>query len=318
MNYPFPDSFRQAVAAVESDWKLPWPYLILPEAPNDQLLEDLERNGFDRDLVIGWLADLKRKKDQDLLELAVQDEEMGFEESPALIVLQNRSSQALLDCVVALTSSTRVADRVTAVSVLMRELGKQFPQDAQSIVIGMLSCESDVRVLKVIVYALYHLGVENRSYLVSQFACSSDSKVREAVAYCLGGLDDKLAIQLLISMMQDPVVEVRSWATYGLASISDANSSLICDSLYDRSFDSVPEIRHEAISGLVARSDQRALDRLIKQFEEGPVGSICLEAAIELAEPRLHSYLLKLKDEISGSRSVKLLEKALQVCQPSS
>lgn len=224
----------------------------------------------------------------------------------------------MVDCVVPLASSTKVADRVTAVNVLMRELGKQFPQEAHSIVIEMLSSESDLRVLKAIVYALYHLGVENRSHLVSRFANSSDSKVREAVAYCLGGLDDKLAIQLLISMMQDPVVEVRNWATYGLASISDANSSLICDSLYERSFDSVPEIRHEAISGLVARSDPRVLDRLIKQFEEGPVGSVCLEAAIELAEPRLYSYLLKLKHEISPGRSVKLLEKALQACEPTS
>jgi len=87
---------------------------------------------------------------------------------------------------------------------------------------------------------------------IAPLAEHADPEVRLVVAQVLGELpdDSPATIQALVLLSHDPVEEVRSWATFGLAGDRLNRSPGVDDALFARLADPSEEVRVEAARGL--------------------------------------------------------------------
>jgi HEAT repeat protein len=95
---------------------------------------------------------------------------------------------------------------------------------------------------------------------------NSDPDVRLAVATGMPGSPREDAITTLIELMDDVNDNVRDWATFGLGTQSDLDTSVIREALRKRLSDSFPDARVEAIWGLAQRKDESGLRMLIDRL----------------------------------------------------
>jgi HEAT repeat protein len=128
------------------------------------------------------------------------------------------------------------------------------------------------------------LGDESIRDRILPNAGHPDEVVRHAVAFALPspGLDE-LALDALIGLTRDVDDEVRDWATFGLAELSDADNEAIRGALLARVEDDPYEIRVEAIVGLARRQDERVRPHLVRELS-GPDHADVLDDALEYLE----------------------------------
>ena len=87
---------------------------------------------------------------------------------------------------------------------------------------------------------------------IARLAEHDDPEVRLVVAQVLGELPDDSAatVEALVLLSHDPVEEVRSWATFGLAGDRLNRTPGVDDALLARLADPSEEVRVEAVRGL--------------------------------------------------------------------
>lgn len=163
------------------------------------------------------------------------------------------------------------------------------PERLQSL-LALLRRESDSLVLNAAIAALGFLSEPEGIRAILPYHEHSDENVRYAVACALpNGLGgEPEIIDTLLKLMRDPDSDVRDWATFGLGTQSDADSTAIRDALFERLQDSDYDTRAEAAVGLAKRKDLRALPVIIEELESEQYGILFEEAA---------SYLLDLDGE---------------------
>lgn len=103
------------------------------------------------------------------------------------------------------------------------------------------------------------------------------------------------ALSTLIALARDEDADVRDWATFGLGSQLDVDTSAVREALADRLDDPEGDIAGEALVGLARRRDPRALPRILAWLDGEP-GNLIVEAAEELAAPECLPALLRLKE----------------------
>ena len=121
--------------------------------------------------------------------------------------------------------------------------------------VEMLDESRDPIVIASVIQALGHAWNEEACLSVLRFARHPDEQVRLEVARSApGGLETDAAAEavahVLIELAKDPVDEVRDWATFGLGSILDIDSTQIRDALADRLDDTHVDTSCEALVGL--------------------------------------------------------------------
>jgi HEAT repeat protein len=128
---------------------------------------------------------------------------------------------------------------------------------------------------------------------------------------------DPRAIQALIGLSTDEDSVVRDWATFGLGTLTDYDSPELRDALIARLSDTCVDARFEALVGLARRKDNRALRPILESLSATTVYEMALEAAQELADPRLLPALLDLKKRwaTDDDRFVADLDSAIDACQ---
>jgi HEAT repeat protein len=112
----------------------------------------------------------------------------------------------------------------------------------------------------------------------------ADAGVRRAVAVCLGTREDESAVAALIVLSGDPDRDVRDWASFGLASMSDADTEALRAALTVRLDDDDAEVRGEAMVGLARRRVRAVIPAVLKDLQ-GSGTALAIEAAGELADP---------------------------------
>jgi len=98
------------------------------------------------------------------------------------------------------------------------------------------------------------------------------------------------------------------------------NTRGIRDALYDRLSDPDCGVRAEAVLGLAVRGDQRVVEPLIGELKGSNMadgyhnycGSQIIDAAAQIAGPRLYPHLVSLR----GTYPEENLEEALESCRP--
>jgi HEAT repeat protein len=163
-----------------------------------------------------------------------------------------------------------------------------------------LAVDPDERVIASAVIALGHRKSPRGVPIVLPLINHPNADVRLAAVSGLTGQDDPDAIQGLVELTKDEVPQVRSWAAFGLGTISDIDSTEIREALASLLDDADPEIRGEALIGLAKRHDPRALPTLIRELNGDFYGAWCLEAAELMGDQQLLPLLTRLRESVSS------------------
>jgi HEAT repeat protein len=254
---------------------------------------------------------------EDLIRLALTEPDEDAAWVPVTI-LHFRADEEVLEAARVLCLSPNAQERKLGVDIL-GQLGipdRAFPEECFQILSKTLADEADPLVLEAIGIALGHLKDLRAPELLKPLSHHSSSDVRLGVVYGISGLESHNAIELLIELSRDQDNSVRDWATFGLGSMIEFDSSEVRAALLDRIADANDEARGEALLGLARRKDGRVIEPLIEELSSENVGLLALEAAEEAGDSRLLPSLLLLKEAWSDDkdRHTEQLQRALESC----
>jgi HEAT repeat protein len=170
---------------------------------------------------------------------------------------------------------------------VLAQLGKtadhpknSFPEEAYSIVAGLVQRETEPCPFAAAIAALGHIDNPAAIPLIASFHSHPSAEVRFDVAFALGCFpNDALSVSILLKLTQDSDEDVRDWATFGLGVLGDSDSAGIRDALVLRLSDADEDVREEAMVGLAKRRDQRALSAVLRGLRETAMTSRVVEAA---------------------------------------
>jgi hypothetical protein len=208
----------------------------------------------------------------------------------AICELHKRGGRAALDLASAWRKVSPEQRRVAA--CILGQLGYadgSFAEERFSLLAEMLASETsdaaDPAVLNDICVAFGHLRDPRAIPLVLPLADHESENVRFGVVSALSTHDDADAIAGLIVLSRDVDADVRDWATFGLGSLTDADTPELREALMARLRDPDGDTDQEAIFGLASRGDLRVVPRIIEALEACELSSPLLEAVTVLALP---------------------------------
>ncbi len=236
------------------------------------------------------------------------DEDTAWE---AITTLHHRGTREVFEAARDLTQSKSLKERIVGVDILA-QIGipeRAFPAETFDILAGMLEAERNAELLGAIGTAFGHLGDPRATPLLARLAGHASDLVRFGAVMGLLGLraHDDQALATLIALSEDEDAEVRNWATFGLGTQIEADTPAIRAALLARLEDEDEETRIEALAGLAARRDVRALDALVETL----AGSV-IDPALPL-HADLCAALATLKDQWTGDAA--RLAAALAACR---
>jgi HEAT repeat protein len=225
-----------------------------------------------------------------------------------------RGTREVFDAAARLAFSADSPERKLGI-VAIAQLGvpdRTFPEEGERIVLGVFALESDPEILAEIGFALGWTGGDESSAALVALSRHSDPDVRYAAVHGLGSQEGDEARLRLIELTQDPFPVIRDWATFSLA-ISDVDTPELREVLLWRTRDEDEDVRGEALRGLASRKDFRVFEPLSIELA-GKASSLALEAAAELADPRLYPALQQLAARCDHEPDE--LARALDACRP--
>jgi HEAT repeat protein len=193
--------------------------------------------------------------------------------------------------------------------------GEDSPYRSRSLpILYDLLRDSDPNVLRSTLIALGHLRVRGNREPMLALVEHPDEEVRFGVVFSLLGNETESAVTALIQLSRDHDADVRDWATFGLGTLLDVNTSEVQAALLARTEDAHDDTRQEAIVGLAERADRTVLPALIRELESDCVGTLVVEAARDLGSPELSSALQALTSWWDVDNV--LLQEAIASCHP--
>lgn len=234
------------------------------------------------------------KPAREVIEDALREEPDSHERWDHIVALHKRGDDESFVAAAELLDSPDPDRRALAADVLA-QLGAAagvpveegpLAGPAFRLLLRRLDVESDPTVLQSIATAFGHLANPEGIPALHALRTHADEDVRHAVVFGLLSQDDDLAVATLIELSRDPDSDVRDWATFGLGTQIDRDTPELRDALVARLTDSDEDTRCEALRGLAARADTRAIPQLLTELEvDDERGDLSLveEALLELA-----------------------------------
>ncbi len=147
----------------------------------------------------------------------------------AVVALQRRGTIEVFELAAEYTRSENAKARARGLDVLAQlsagkdESERPYLNRCVSVAIESLK-DSDPLVVHSAAWALAHLSTEEAATALLPLKHHSDPGVRWAVAYGIASHKGPAPVTTLIELMADSDEDVRDWATFGLGSISTADS----------------------------------------------------------------------------------------------
>jgi HEAT repeat protein len=252
--------------------------------------------------------------------LAAPDEDAAYE---IIFILHHRNTWDDFEQVRALCESDDAHARKIGADIIGQlGVGKDtFREAAVDVLLSMIERESDPAALNAIAVALGHREDARAIPYLARLKDHPDDLVRFGVVFGLLGHEDETAIDTLIALSTDTDAVVRDWATTGLGSMIEADSPAIRAALWARVADVDEVTRGEAMRGLAQRHDRDVIRPLIDELnaiEPGDCGSLLLESAEDLADPKLYAALKRHFDAWNGDHNYlyNALVSAMERCRP--
>ena len=246
------------------------------------------------------------------------------ERERVLQMLTERATPEVLDAAVGATRSPEAAEREFAADVLGELPRKrEFHEGAVRALLEICDKEDVGDVLVAAISGLGNRGDDGALETILVLRRHPEPQVRWAVAAALPllakeGRSLERATAALIQLTRDEDADVRDVATYGLgtqlrhAGWERGEPQAVGRALLERVDDEDLDTRSEALLGLAYRGDDRAVEPLLKALGEDVVGSLAVEAAAELGDPRLLPALHELTEWWDADQA--LLDRAVERC----
>jgi len=237
--------------------------------------------------------------------------------------LRKRGSRAVFERAAELCSASDARSRQLGLDILAQlgyEAGRPFLEDVLRIA-TQLAGDSDVAVRQAAISALGHQGDVRALPTLLRHQFDSDPNVRWAVAaaipFVVSAPAETAAVAALVALTRDVDSDVRDWATFGIGSLLDVDGNEIRQALTERLDDPDRDTAGEALVGLARRRDIGIVERVSELLANPKVGNLIVEAAGELADPRLLPGLERLQEAgwPKGDPRGGLLETAIAACR---
>ncbi len=245
--------------------------------------------------------------------LIATDEELAWR---AILSLHYRGTGEVFERARSLCESSNPKERELGVDIL-GQLGvpqRTFPEECLQTILGILETEDNIEVVASCGIALGHLHDPRAVEPLVRLKDHRDKRIRYSAVFGLLGYEDSRAIQALVELSQDEDSDVRDWATFGIGQMIDTDIGEIRDALFQRVGDEDNDTRAEALFGLARRHDERVFKPLLRKLTSESVGSLVVEAAKELGDPRLYPALVELQEW--WDVDPELLKEAIETCRP--
>ena len=236
-------------------------------------------------------------------------------------VLAKRDDAATFERVFALTRGNAF-ERGFAARILGRfgaKIGteeRRFSQEIVNRLLEMLAVEKNENVLAAIVSALGHQVEDTRIPLALKgLEKHSNEGLRWNLALTLAHYETPEAIDMLIVLTRDMSSDVRDWATFGLGTQCDLDTPEIRAALAGRLSDEDEDTRAEAIFGLAKRHDRRAVDAIIKEFDDGFSGTLLFQALTETPDYRILPALREMAQSPKFPPNDPDIQAAITACE---
>jgi HEAT repeat protein len=263
---------------------------------------------------------LDKKHIETLFKQAIEDGEIESQDpqNETVAELQRSMGTKVFARASELCGSESLDDRIIGVWVLGQNNSeeKKLEKEATTRLLELLSGETEQLVITSIALALGHLGDSRAVAALTALRKHEDDDVREAVAYALAEIADPGTVPILIELSRDVYEGARSYAILGLGTALDLDTPEIREALADRLEDIDDETRGEALVGLARRKDPRVLAALRAELQNEDVGTLPIEAAMELADPSLLESLEELEEW--WDEDPELLKAAIRACKKGS
>jgi HEAT repeat protein len=255
-----------------------------------------------------------------LARAAVMDREAA-ERRDIVAEIHRRPDRLAFEAARALACSDHRADRVLGLDILAQiGYAQNRPWARETLPVLIAACD-DGRpdVLSSAITALGHVSDPRGLAAALHHAAHPVDEVRFAVAAALpaiaGDPPADAGIAALIRLSADPDPEIRDWATFGLGSQIEADSTSLRQALAARLGDPDGDTAGEALLGLARRRDPLALPVVLSLLEGSP-GNLIVEAASALgsraALPALHR--LKMGGWQQDDPRPSVLDEAISAC----
>lgn len=268
----------------------------------------------------------------ELIQLAVNRKEVGRFESElddpgwqAIYVLRGRASREDFEAVKRLCEGPIPSYRAIGADII-GQFGhpRTYPEETYAILINLLEKNSDPEVLCAAAMAFSH-NKECTEALEPLLKLKNhpDENIRYCIVHALCHRTEQRAIDALIELSSDEDGNVRDWATFGLAGLTEVDTPEIRTALYRRIAENDPSNAfEEAVNGLALRKDPRMFPLILEQIKGGDPKAYYLGAAEALADSRLYDPLVALKADVLATVEdpseywLHCLDDAIEACKP--
>lgn len=228
--------------------------------------------------------------------------------------LHVRGGQELFEAAVKLCQSANPVDATLGADILGQLGTPDFPfhETSVPVLLKVFDVHKEENTLQAAAMALGRTGNSRAVKKLIELKNHESAEIRFAVVHGLLTLKDKESVEALIELSADEDEDVRNWATFGLGSQIEIDTPEIRNALFNRLDEDDHEIRGEALVGLALRKDERVLKPLLKELTGKNVGTLAVEAAVELGDHKLCETLKDL--ETWWDIDVDLLKSAITAC----
>lgn len=191
------------------------------------------------------------------------------------------------------------AERTLAADVLGQSYleEKREIEECSRILMKLLKREVELPVLASAGRALGQLHSPTAIIPLARLRRHPAASVRFAAVHGLLYQKSALALNTLIELSADPDRDVRNWATFGLGSVSKADSPRIREALLKRLDDVDGEIRGEAMLGLALRGEASLIGPFLKELETFDADEIHLASLLDKAASAARRAAIESRDE---------------------
>ncbi|WP_426749747.1 HEAT repeat domain-containing protein [Myxococcus sp. Y35] len=245
------------------------------------------------------LDDDDERSTEVLIQASLEGDEDDERAWAAIRALHRRASRDVLDAAIRLLGAPSAKARGRGADILgqLGAGGPVFSEERGEALVALLRRETEPAVLLSVGVALGHLQEPRALPELIRLANHLSADARYGAAYGLAGLDAPEAVATLIRLSADEDRDVRDWATFGLGSLmEDVDTPQLRDALAARLGDEDKEIVGEALVGLAARKDPRAVEPVRAALLGSQVTVYALEAAASLGDPEFYPLLLAIRD----------------------